>query len=502
MSQEDEHKLPGALYTTSSSNVIQEPDQTLKKEDSTTITDFRYNDVERNSTGTDSLSEYLGRELHREQDQTIKYRSCSWQKTAFLLFSEYVCLAIMSFPWSYSVLGLVPGLILTVGVAGTAFYTGLIIHQYCLKNPDVLDICDIGQRLFWGSKWAWYFTAVCFLLNNTFIQGLHVLVGAKYLNTISDHGLCTVVFSVIVAIVCFLFSLPRTLAGLSPLALFSAGATFVSVILATIFAGVQSHPGNYIVGQPVEWSCWPVPGTTYVAGMTAVLNIVYTFVGQITYPSFIAEMKDPRDFKKALVAVTVAEVVLYSLVGSIIYVYVGTNYMTAPAFGSLQPVFKKVAFSFMIPTIIFLGVLYATVSARFVFFRIFPSHSLHRKEHTLVGWLVWAALLAITWVVAFIIAEVIPFFSDLLSLMSSLFDCWFGFVFWGVAYFRLKDDGEGWFRSQKTLGDKINAAICWALIVIGFYILGPGVYATVQSIIDEYKAGQVGGLFSCASNGL
>lgn len=24
--------------------------------------------------------------------------------------------------------------------------------------------------LFWNSKWAWYFTAVMFLLNNTFIQ--------------------------------------------------------------------------------------------------------------------------------------------------------------------------------------------------------------------------------------------------------------------------------------------------------------------------------------------
>ena len=39
--------------------------------------------------------------------------------------------------------------------------------------------------LFWGSKWAWYFTAVMFLLNNTFIQGLHVLTISRYLNTMS-----------------------------------------------------------------------------------------------------------------------------------------------------------------------------------------------------------------------------------------------------------------------------------------------------------------------------
>ena len=60
--------------------------------------------------------------------------------------------------------------------------------------------------------------------------------------------------------------------------------------------------------------------------------------------------------------------------------------MTAPAFGSLgNEVFKKVSFSFMVPTIIFLGVLYASVSARFIFFRIFE-RSRHKSEHTVVGW--------------------------------------------------------------------------------------------------------------------
>jgi hypothetical protein len=51
----------------------------------------------------------LDKQLAAESGSTIQYRTCSWQKTAALLFSEYICLAIMSFPWSYSVLGLVPG---------------------------------------------------------------------------------------------------------------------------------------------------------------------------------------------------------------------------------------------------------------------------------------------------------------------------------------------------------------------------------------------------------
>lgn len=44
-----------------------------------------------------------------------------------LLFSEYICLAIMSFPYSYATLGLVPGLILTIVVAAMVLYTSLIV---------------------------------------------------------------------------------------------------------------------------------------------------------------------------------------------------------------------------------------------------------------------------------------------------------------------------------------------------------------------------------------
>ncbi len=87
-----------------------------------------------------------------------------------MLFSEYICLAIMSFPYSYSVLGLVPGLILTVVVAALVLYTSLVLWEFCLRHPEVRDVCDIGQMLFWGKTWAWYATAVMFVLNNTFIQ--------------------------------------------------------------------------------------------------------------------------------------------------------------------------------------------------------------------------------------------------------------------------------------------------------------------------------------------
>ncbi|CAG97975.1 uncharacterized protein KLLA0_F04125g [Kluyveromyces lactis] len=437
-----------------------------------------------------------------EEGHQIKYKTCSWQHTTGLLLSEYIVLAIMSFPWSYSVLGLIPGLILTAFVAITVLYTGLIVLDYCERFPHLKNVCDIGQHLFWGSKAAWYATAVCFIANNTLIQGLHVLVGAKYLNTVTNHSVCSVGFAAIVAVISFVFSIPRTFSSLSKVAYFSAITMFISVILAMIFAGIQDHPAGYD-GTAVTYQLWPKKGTTYVDAMGAFLNIVYTFVGQITYPQFISEMKRPREFKKVLWIVTALELIIFSLAGALIYVYVGNEYMTAPAYGSLTKTYKIISFSFAIPTIVFVGSLYSNISSRFVFFNVFRN-SEHLYSHTKVGWLAWIGLLLLTWVGAFVIAEVIPFFSDLLSLMCSLFDCWFGYVFWGMAYLKVKQNKYKQSNPYPYLTkiEKVHFIIAGILITIGIYILGPGLYATVQSIIYNFQSDAYGSVFSCASNGI
>ncbi|KAL8689890.1 MAG: hypothetical protein Q9218_004539 [Villophora microphyllina] len=467
-------------------------------------------DIGVGDSDADSEDMSVGKQMEMEASNAIKYRTCSWPKTAALLFAEYICLAIMSFPYSYSVLGLVPGLIITVVVAALVLYTSLIVWEFCLRHPEIRDVCDLGQMLYFGWRWVWYLTAVMFLLNNTFIQGLHVLTGAKYLNTMTNHSVCTIGFSAIMAVVSWACSLPRTFDTLSKLATLSAFFTFISVLLAAIFAGIEAHPKGYntggpagtLVGEP-KVLVIAASGTTFISGMNAFLNISYTFIGQITLPSFIAEMKEPKDFPKALWAVTIAEIIVFSLVGAIVYAYTGTQYNTAPAFGSLgNELYLKVSFSFMIPTLIFLGVLYASVSARFVFFRIFEG-TRHKGNHTVVGWASWAGILAVLWIVAFIVAEVIPFFSDLLSLMSSLFDSFFGFIFWGTAYMRMRraDYGPGWITKRGIRG-LWGFSLNLVIILIGCYMLTAGTYATVQSIIDNYRSGLFGSAFSCKGNGL
>lgn len=99
----------------------------------------------------------------------------------------------------------------------------------------------------------------------------------------TNHSVCTVGFAAIVAVISWFCSLPRTFSALSYIATASAFFTFISVLLATIFAAIEPHPGAGYpkFGEPVVLAI-PVAGTTFVAGMNAFMNISYTFIGQIT----------------------------------------------------------------------------------------------------------------------------------------------------------------------------------------------------------------------------
>lgn len=89
-----------------------------------------------------------------------------------------------------------------------------------------------------------------------------------------------------------------------------------------------------------------------------------------------------------------------------------------------------------------------------------------------------------------------------LSVMSSLFDSWFGFIFWGVAYFRMRNADKTVGRRRNRVGDLLSMLLNVLIILAGVLFLTVGTYASVQGIIDQYEAGTVSGVFSCASNGI
>lgn len=184
-------------------------------------------------------------------------------------------------------------------------------------------------------------------------------------------------------------------------------------------------------------------------------SIVLAYNGHAAYPSIIAEMREPKDFPKAIALLETVTITFYIVVAVVIYTYAGNN-VAAPALGSASPLVRKIAYGIAIPTIIVAGVIIALVTAKQLF------RHLWRKNPGVVDekWSLrangsWAAIAFVVWVLAFIIASVIPIFEYLLGLMGALFGTWFALGFgamFGLAMEWRGDIKSSYGKTWKRMG--------------------------------------------------
>lgn len=112
-----------------------------------------------------------------------------------------------------------------------------------------------------------------------------------------------------------------------------------------------------------------------------------------------------------------------------------------------------------------------------------------------MGWIIWVSMVLVATVIAWVIAEAVPFFNDLLGIISSLFISGFSFYFPALFWFCLLKEGK-WNRDWKNISLSIVNAVIFG---IGLAILGCGTYASAKDIADKYSGGKVGSPFGCSS---
>ena len=77
-----------------------------------------------------------------EQSHEIRYRTLSWPYVAFIMTTEIVTIGALGFPQAFAVVGLVPGIIVSVFCGIFALYTALLLIDFKLNHPEVHRYVD------------------------------------------------------------------------------------------------------------------------------------------------------------------------------------------------------------------------------------------------------------------------------------------------------------------------------------------------------------------------
>lgn len=421
-----------------------------------------------------------------------KYKRLGWKRLTICLIVEAIALGSLSVPSAFATIGMVGGVILTVGLGLIAIYTSYVVGQVKIKYPMVDHYSD-AVRLIWG-RFGYELTGAMFAIFLVLLVGSHALTGTiAFINIVDKDNICALVWGIVSAIVLLLLALPPTFAEFAILGYIDFVSIIAAILVTIIATGIQasSAPGGL---SAVNWSAWPPPETTFYEAFLSTTNIIFAYSFAICQFSFMSEMHTPKDYVKSIWALGLIEIFIYTLTGALIYAFVGTD-VKSPALLSAGSTVSRVAFGIALPVIFISGSINGTVVGRYIMDRAFPTSPI-RYINGVRGWAVWICLLTILTIIAWVIAEAIPFFNALLGLMSSLFISGFTFYFPALFWFQLVKEGK-WYRGWRNISLSVLNAV---VFVIGLAVLGCGTYASVQDIINQYNRGTVRSSFTCDSS--
>ncbi|RAL14694.1 putative amino acid transporter [Aspergillus homomorphus CBS 101889] len=413
-----------------------------------------------------------------EETAEVKFRVMKWWNCGMLMIAENISLGILSLPSAVATLGIVPSILIILGMSGISWYTGYVMGQFKLRYPQVHSMGDAGELLMGRvGREIMFFGQLLFCI---FLMASHVLTFTVLFNTITGHGTCTIVFGVVGLVVSCIFALPRTMNKVYYMSIVSCLSIIVATITTMIALGVEApaHVQNDVTTHP-----------NFVNAFLAVTNIIFAFIAHVAFFGIMSEMEDVRDFPKSLAMLQVLDTTMYIITAMVIYRYAGPD-VKSPALSSAGPLMSKVAYGLAIPTVIIAGVIFGHVACKYIFVRVWRgSPQMHTNNPIVVG--SWIGIALAVWVIAWVIAESIPVFNDLLSLICSLFGSWFSYGIPALMWM-VMNKGQYTASASKIFLTIVN------LIILGIAcaICGLGLYVSGKSIHDSTASAS----WTCANN--
>ncbi|TXT08899.1 hypothetical protein VHUM_03027 [Vanrija humicola] len=406
------------------------------------------------------------------------YRSLGIVGAFVLMTKANVGLGVLSIPFVFMSVGMVPGIILLILMNFIIMYCALVIGDFKQNHPEMYAIADAGFII--GGKVG----------REIFVAGAGMVGVATSLNAVSTHGACTAIFIFVAAIAGWACASVRTLGKVAWLGWIGLVSILLAILILTIAVGVQDRPFAAPKTGPWEKDIKIITAATFSHAMASVNDVVFAFAATPAYFGIISEMRNPRQYKKAMVSSMVFVLLLYLIIGVVVYYFCG-QYVSSPALGSAGKLMKKVCYGVAIPALLVTLTIYAHLAAKYFFVRILAG-SEDLTKPTRRHWTIWLGSTFATVAIAYLIASAIPIFGNLISLIGALIGpsvCIIPYnLMWWHDNWRFKEPG------QRSI---IFAALNLALLVIGVFVTIGGTYAAVDIIAHDKSRNKP---WSCADN--
>ncbi|TXT07526.1 hypothetical protein VHUM_03246 [Vanrija humicola] len=399
-------------------------------------------------------------------------------------------LGVLSIPVVFSILGIVPGIIIIVVIECILVYCASFLGPFKMLHPEVYGLADAG--FVFGGRWGREIFYGIFSIFMVFCTASAVVGVSTALNAMSSHGACTAVFIVVAAIAGFLLGSIRTLGKVSWVGWAGITSVMVSIITLTVAVGVQDRPSEAPRTGPWDKKFQVTGNPSFAEAMTAINIIMFSSSATPMYFGVLSEMRDPRQYPKAMAGSLTFLTCVYLIIGSVVYHYCG-QYVSSPALGSAGILMKKICYGLAFPGLLASLTIFNHISAKHVFVRIL-SGSKHLTANTWQHWATWLSCTGGSVILAYIIASAIPVFGSLIDFIGALLCPLVAIIpeilMWWHDNIRMRE-------APLTTRLRIQLVVNVLLLVVASFLTVAGTYGAIVELINTSVNT---GPWTCANN--
>ncbi|RMZ80333.1 hypothetical protein DV738_g2745, partial [Chaetothyriales sp. CBS 135597] len=367
-----------------------------------------------------------------QDERETKHISAVAKGAIFYLITTDI-LGPFSTGYSFSRMGLGPGVALFTVFGGLAFYSGLQLWKLFLQlDSDRYPMKGYGDIAFrvYGS---WFRHTVNGLQSFQFFLNvaLIILSSGQSISQLTHNNLCFIVCVVVCAVAGCIVGQIRTLQRLGWLA---SVCVFINLFVIFSTMGVMAHsPPNYTLyaaqgldpnfnindPDPIRVSGSSPPGLSLYDNVNGLMNAVASFGGATLFTELLAEMRRPFDFWKGLLAADILIYICYMVYGIYCYAMQG-QYVYNVSYQGISPYsWQTVCNVLELITGIIAAVLYGNIGIKVLYNNVgrellkFP-----RLESSRGKW-IWVFFVPIYWLLAWVVAQSVPQITTWIVILAS-----------------------------------------------------------------------------------
>ncbi|KAF2165710.1 hypothetical protein M409DRAFT_67077 [Zasmidium cellare ATCC 36951] len=471
-------------------------------------------------------------------------RTASWGAAFYLITTDI--LGPFGVGFALGTLGWGPGIALYTVFGFFAGYSGYLLWKTFLGIDSyqfpVRNYGDMGFRT-WG-------TTLRHITNFLQAIGLLLLLGqvtiqfGQNISVVSKFRLCYIICPLLFVIAGFLLTQIRTLKAYGLVANFAVWLNLLVIFMTMGF--ISASPPNYSIAvlgsagsavdpatiTPDAQGNYPpvihyagLPAENLVGSINGLLSGVLGYAGAQLFVEFMAEMKRPNDFLKAMWSAQFFIYTVYMVYGCFVYYYQG-QYSFQPSYQGVSVYGWQTAGNMIsLVAALIAGGLYGNIGIKVLYNNILMEWFNAPPLVTKPGKIFYGALVPVWWSTAFIIAAAIPDYVGFVSVMSA--STLLNLTYTLPPLFALGYDiqknairpqqGEGfdpttgevrrddsglrrYIRGFFSGGPLQVAQNIWHVLYVlcSLSMCGLGMYAAIQGMIDVFKNPQITS-FTCKS---